>query len=220
MRSIWLLLVLATTACGGAAQSSLGPRETLAAYGRAVEQGRVEDAWALLSTEARRDLPLPAFRKMLHDSPAEAKALGASLARPAGAPQVTATVTAPSGETLLLVLEDGEWRVDGSAVDLYSQATPARAVLGFVRAFRARRWDVLLRFVPDEKLPGLDAKKLATAWEGEQKADMEQLVTALEVGMPSARFEEVGEHASMEYGAGSRVELLRERGRWKIEDFK
>ena len=84
---------------------------------------------------------------------------------------MTATVTAPNGQSVLLVYEAGAWRVDGSAIDLYSQATPASAVLAFVRAFENRRYDVLLRFVPDSERSGLDAEQLRKAWEeGEQRA--------------------------------------------------
>ena len=127
-------------------------------------------------------------------------------------PLVTATVTAPNGETLLLVYEDGHWRVDGSAIDLYSQSTPESSVRAFVRAFNNKRFDVLMRFVPDSKTEGLDAAKLKKAWDGEQRQEMEQLTQALEAALPTANFELIGDRATMAYGAGGTVELVRERG--------
>jgi hypothetical protein len=129
-------------------------------------------------------------------------------------------VTAPNGESLLLVYENGAWRVDGSAIDLYSQASPESAVRAFIRAFENKRYDVLLRFVPDAKKEGLDAAKLKKAWEGEQKDEMERLTQALAAALPTARFERIGERATMSYGAGGTVELLREHGSWKIEEFR
>jgi len=157
---------------------------------------------------------------MVDENPEEVKDIAQALTRPAGAPLVTATVTAPGGETLLLVYEDGQWRVDGSGIDLYSQATPQAAVVAFVRAFQNHRYDVLMRFVPESKTEGLDAGKLKKAWEGEQREEMEKLTQALEAALPTAKFERIGERATMAYGAGGTVELLRENGVWKIEEFR
>jgi hypothetical protein len=109
--------------------------------------------------------------------------------------------------------------VDASAVDLYSQATPRRAVTSFVRAFERKRYDVLMRFVPDGKKPGLDAKKLEQAWEGSQKQEMQRLIPAVKSALPTASFEEFGDRATMPFGAMGTVQLLQEHGVWKIEDF-
>jgi hypothetical protein len=68
---------------------------------------------------------------------------------------VTATVTMPNGEELLLVFEGGRWRLDAAAVDLYGQATPRQALVGFLRAFERRRYDVIMRYVPDAEKEGL-----------------------------------------------------------------
>lgn len=197
-----------------------GPRETLGEYARALEQGRVADAYALLSDEARKSIPFEAFQRMVRENPEEVRDISRALTRPSGPPLVTATVTAPSGESLLLVYENGEWKVDASAVDLYSQASPEASVRAFLRAFDNRRYDVLMRFVPDAKKEGLDAAKLKKAWEGEQKEEMERLTQALDAALPTARFERIGDRATMAYGAGGTVELVREHGAWKIEEFR
>ncbi len=204
----------------GRPAASAGPREVLAAYARAIEEGRLDEAYALLSAEARRELSFDDFRRMVTESPDEAQAMAASLVRPSGPPVVTATVTTTDGESLLLVLEDGAWKVDGSAVDLYSQATPEAAVRAFLRAYEHGRFDVLLRFVPTAQVQGLDAARLEQAWRGEQKAEMDRLTQALTAALPTARFELLGDRATMAYGAGGTVELVREDGAWKIEDFR
>ena len=133
---------------------------------------------------------------------------------------VTAVVTAPSGESLLLVYEDGAWRVDGSAIDLYGQSTPESALRSFVRAFRNRRYDVLLRFIPDAEREGLGAAELKRAWEGGERAELERLVSAVETALPTARLEVTGDRATMAFGAAGTVELVREKGAWKVEDLK
>lgn len=197
----------------------MGPHETLRTYAQDLEAGKIDDAYMLLSDEARREISLEAFRRMVQESPAEMKEIAQTLSRPASPANVTATVTTPSGETLLLVYESGRWRVDSSAINLYSQATPRQAVQAFVRAFDRGRYDVLMRFVPDAKKPGLDAAKLKETWEGAQKQDIQRTVAAVKSALPTATFEVVGERATMPFGAGGTVQLVREHGVWKIEDF-
>jgi hypothetical protein len=213
-------LLCALPGCAHGRATTSGPREVLTAYAQALDENRLDDAYALLSAEAQRELPLEAFRRMILENPDEARALAAALVRPSGPPLVTANVTAPDGESLLLILEDGQWRVDGSAIDLYSQATPEAAVRSFLRAYENGRFDVLVRFVPSAEAAGLDAARLEKAWRGEQKAEMDRLTQALTAALPTARFEHLGDRATMAYGAGGTVELVREDGRWKIEDFQ
>jgi len=218
-RASMLLLFALGCACGSKPPAK-GPRETLVDYASALEQGRVEEAYVLLSDEAKKSIPLEAFRRMVKENPEEVKDIAHALTRPAGPPLVTATVTAPNGDSLLLVYEDGEWKVDGSAIDLYGQATPKAAVIAFIRAFHNKRYDVLMRFVPEAKTEGLDAARLKKAWEGEMREEMEREVQALEAALPTARFELLGERATMGYGAGGTLALVRERGAWKIEDIE
>jgi hypothetical protein len=119
----------------------------------------------------------------------------------------------------LLVYEDGTWRVDGSTIDLYGQSSPAAALRSFVRAFKNRRYDVLLRFVPESEREGLGVEELRRAWEGEEQKELEALVSAVEAGLATAELEVTGDRATMAFGAGGTVELVRERGIWKVEDL-
>jgi hypothetical protein len=213
----WLLAALCATAACAADRTS--PNRVLNDYAAALESGRYRDAYALLSAEAQRDIPYAAFERMARENPDEVKEIARSLRRPIAESQVTATVTGADGSQLLLVYEAGSWRVDGSAIDLYSQASPELAMASFVKAFESKRYDVLLRFVPTEKRAGLDEKALRAAWEGEQKRDMTQLVQALKASLPTAKVELLGDRATLAYGPGATVELLREQGVWKIEEL-
>jgi hypothetical protein len=196
-----------------------GPREALSTYARALEDGRVHDAYDMLSDDAKKSMPFDAFARMVKENPEEMRAIAAALVRPAGTPSVTATVTTPDGHTLLLHYEDGKWRVDRSAIDLYAQDTPEAALGAFVLAFENKRYDVLLRFVPDTKKEGLDAARLKTAFEGEQKDEVERLTQSIRAALPTASIENLGDRATMSYGAGGTVELVREHGLWKVEEF-
>lgn len=213
-----LSALLVASACATSRPAT--PEDALSAYARALREGQARDAYDLLSIEAKKDIPYASFQRILRENPDEAIALGRSLAQPAAPPKVTAVVKAPNGESLLLVLEDGAWRIDGSAIDLYGQGTPELALRSFVRAFKNRRYDVLLRFVPEAEREGLDAKKLESAWAGEEKAELEGLVAAVESSLPTASLEVTGDRATMAFGTGGTVELVRESGLWKVEDLR
>jgi hypothetical protein len=205
------------SACG-VQRPAADPQSVLRAYARALEEGRAEDAYRLLSDDARRGVSLAAFRRLMQDDPEGVREIGRSLDRPTSSAVVTATVTSPSGQELRLVLENGAWRVDASTIDLYAQDTPRHAVSGFIRAVEQRRYDIVLRYVPDAHRDGLDAAKLRAAWEGREKVEVEQVVAALKRSLPGAAIEETGERAALPYGSATLL-LVREHGLWKIENF-
>jgi hypothetical protein len=205
--------------CAGT-HASAQPSETLQAYSRALREGRSAEAYALLSEDAKKTIPFESFKRIAKENSEEVKALAESLQRPSGPPRVTATVSPPGGAPLLLVFEDGEWRIDGTSIDFYSQATPERAVLAFIRAYENRRFDVLLRFVPDSQRQDLTPQSLEKAWTSEQKDDIERLIQALRAALPTARFELLGDRATLAFGTGGTLELVREHGVWKVEDLK
>lgn len=215
-----LLIALALPALGGClgGASPRDPSAVLRTYAAALQEGRADDAYRMLSDEARRGTSLEAFRRIVRDDPDQVREIGRSLQRPTAPPVVTARVVAPDGQTLDLVLEKGVWKVDATAIDLYAQDTPRHVVQGFVRALERKRYDVILRYVPDGHKEGIDAQKLKDSWEGQSKEEMEQVLTALKQALPSSKFEETGDHATFVYGAGT-MQLVREHGLWKIEDF-
>ncbi|MDI1483127.1 hypothetical protein [Polyangium sp. y55x31] len=250
--SAWLVaFALLGAACSPSTLVQQGPSDTLRAYARALEEGRVDDAYRLLSDDAKRSMSLEAFRRAVKESPDEVIEIARAVSRPASDPLVTATVSLPNGDELLLVYEDGKWRIDAAAIDLYSQATPRQALAGFLRAFERKRYDVILRYVPDAEKEGitlgeepapaapaenapagkpdaaaakttgteLTAEKLRAAWEGPQKDQINRIVQAIRTALPTAVIEETGDSASMSYGAGGTVALIREHGLWKIRDF-
>ena len=195
------------------------PRDALRSYALALRESRTADAYALLSQEAQARLSYADFSRMVAENGREIDDVSAGLLQPAEASRVTATLTSPDGDTLLLVYEGDAWRVDGSALNLYSQDSPAVALQSFVRAFDNQRYDVLLRFVPESKREGLTREQLERAWKGEQREQVERLTQALKASLPNVRIEIIGDRATAAYGAGGTVELIHEQGAWRIEDF-
>ncbi|MEM9694605.1 MAG: hypothetical protein AAGA56_18795 [Myxococcota bacterium] len=230
--------------------SAEGPREALQAYASALRDRRIAAAYQMLSDEAKRNVSFDAFRRMVEESPEDVEEITGALVRQGSEPEITAVVTGPGGESVTLVFEGGRWTVDGTGVDRYGQSSPRQALEGFVRAFERSRFDVLMRYVPDaEKLGdaeqmwgksaptgggppktppadapeeggGLTEARLKEAWTGEQKEYITGVVEAVKSALPTAKIEETDDRAAMPFGTGGTVLLVREDGRWKIEDFQ
>jgi hypothetical protein len=141
-------------ACGAAGEGVDSPNDVLLAYAEALQQGRADEAYQMLSNEAKRTVSLEAFRRMVKEDPDDVKDIARALSRPGSQPLVTATVTAPNGDKLALVYEGGRWTIDGTGIDRYGQATPRQALVGFLRAYEKKRFDVLMRYVPDAEREG------------------------------------------------------------------
>jgi hypothetical protein len=80
-----------------------------------------------------------------------------------------------------------------------------------------RRYDVVLRFVPDADLEGMTTERMAEAWSGEGREEIERLLANLRDNL-DAPIEIVGDRATMSYGERYAVRFVREDGDWKIED--
>ncbi len=87
-----------------------------------------------------------------------------------------------------------------------------------MRALERKRYEIVMRYVPDSHKEGLDPAKLRAAWEGHEKDEIQQVIAAIKQALPAATIEETGERATKLYGAGS-MQLVREHGLWKIENF-
>lgn len=204
------------SACTGATS----PQATTSAYARALADERFADAYSLLSRVERQNLSLEEFVRLARRNSAEIRELAVALEEASATPEVRTTLPLSDGRQLLLVLENGRWKVDGSALEVYPQHAPRAALLSFVRAYDRGRFDVLLRFVPDKDLIGLDEKKLEVSWRGELKTDMDGTVEALRIAAPEMPIEILGDRAAMGYGSVGTVELVLEHGVWKIQDFR
>lgn len=213
-RSAILCFVLAIAACAGRPR---GPEDTVREIADALRAGRWERAYAHLDEGYRRRVSLDEFRRHLEAHPDEVRHLSGLLGHAASAEEVSATVELPDGDALVLVRDGGSWRVRGNALDFYDQSTPRAAIRAFVRAMERRRYDVVLRLVPNADREGMSEERMRESFEGEVREEIDRLLAALREGM-TGQIEVVGERATMSYGDGATVQLLREDGVWKIED--
>ncbi|MEQ9498399.1 MAG: hypothetical protein RIT81_16110 [Deltaproteobacteria bacterium] len=190
-----------------AACSTPGPEDTLDAYRRAVA---AED-WATvhrLSDRATREAASP---DALAERGAEAPELGRPVAR-------RHVVVLEDGREVVLVEEDGGWRVASGGIDALRSDTPAAALKTLWWALDHGRWDVVRRV-----LPRAAAQRLATdvALAAHVEAVRPRLSAAREAlgeVVPAARVE--GETAVLVYAEHRAVRFVREDGRWRIVDVE
>jgi uncharacterized protein YceK len=214
--SLLLVAALTLSSCGGvAARCPATPEEAARAYVQAVKANRYEEAYGLLSAQARADLPYERFLLQIKQQTGSQDGLERALSGDSAVLDVTAQITTPGGDTVELVLQDGQWRLAPAAVDYYAQSTPLDAARTLVRAWKAGRFDVL----PKEQQAGATAESLRTAWLGEQKDYVAGVIAAAELALPQPELKQQGERATLVLGTSGLLVLLREDGVWKIEDI-
>jgi sRNA-binding protein len=103
------------------------------------------------------------------------------------------------------------------AKEEYSQATPRDAIDTFIAAFRAERWDVIMRLPPTRVANRLTPDQIAEELGGKEREKVEAMIAAIEATEAEVQID--GDTASLTYGPGKVVELVREDGLWKIKDF-
>lgn len=203
--SAWILLMIVIGGCGGNARDS-GPSRAVSRYAGALSRGDAEAAWQLLDEDARRGRTPAEHRALMAANAEELRAQGAALGRAAGPDAVDAhaRVTLQSGETVVLVLEEDGWRIDGGVLDAAGLATPLDAVAAFRRALMRRDLNGVERVL---------SRQTRAEWEEEVRRVVESTedVDDLEV-------EVQGNHARVRTSGGGTIELVRESGEWRIVD--
>jgi hypothetical protein len=195
-----------------------GPDDTVHAFATAVAAGHVDEAYALMSAEYRAGHGRDAFARSL--PPASSQSWTQKVGRlGAGHAQLRAEIELGDGERLSLVQEADGWRFARDPLDLYPQRAPDEALRSFVRAVERKRWDVVLRFIPQRYRNTITAETLQKSWEGERHNElMAQLATArAHVDEP---LEIVGDEARLPLGERKQAKLVREEGVWKIETLE
>ena len=214
LAALGLVVVLALSSCAHRPEE---PAATMASFGAALARGDLRAAYQLTSLAFQRRMPYEAFAAQLTAAGSEPAALGQRLVAEAGAAAPRVEVTLELGEEVPLVLESGRWRIDGPVYEAWGQATPRAVVRTFIRALDARRYDIVLRLVPDRYRAGLSAERLRAFWEGEQRVEHQALLARIRAAA-QAPVTETGDEARLSVAPDRVVRLEREAGQWKIED--
>ncbi len=215
MRSL-LLLLAAATACGSAsAERPLSAVDTYVAALRAGDYGR---AYELMSASYRRGHSKDEFVKMMKDSPEEVKQTAERLSADGRKVGVSAKfIYDDLRDELPLVYEGGNWRIASDPLEFYPQDTPAHALRSFIRAVELKRYDVLLRFVPNQWRAEMTEAKVREQFEGDRKDDIARMMRLLTANLDNP-IDVEGDKARMPYGDRYEVKFVKEDGVWKIKD--
>ncbi|MFO0682552.1 MAG: hypothetical protein U0234_10895 [Sandaracinus sp.] len=215
-RCAWAITALALTGgCAGLLDAA-SPEAAVASLASALERRDVDGAYQLMSRRYREQVTLEEFRALFTDEPEIAHEAERLRARD-GEAEMEATIAYGAHESVVLRREDGTWRVVSDVVDWYSQRTPRLAVRSFVRAVEARRWDVLLRLLPEADRVATNEEQLRAMLVGEGEEALDHLVAGMRAAL-DGDIEEHGDHATLPYGERFRVELVREGGVWCVAD--
>ncbi len=206
------LLVVAVVGC--APHAAPGPADTLHAFADAVRTGHTDDAYALMSADYKKSHDRDAFAHSL--GPADQRAAG-RLAK--GRVELRAEVELADGERLALVQEADGWRFSRDPLDIYPQRAPDEALRSFVRAVERKRWDVVLRFIPQRFRATITADSLKDRWEGEGAAELKGELVAVKAHLDEP-MELAGDEARLPVGERKQVKLVREEGVWRVETLE
>ena len=218
IQAITLLAIFGLLLAGACARpSSAQPLSAIDAYATALRAGEYGRAYDLMSAAYRAEHPREDFVRMMKDNPGDARETAARLTAPHRRLEVSARYTyGDLGDELNLVREPDGWRISSDPVEFYPQDTPQNALRSFLRAIDMKRWDVVMRFVPDDLRAEMTEDKIRDAFEGEARppdTDLMLRVLAANLGKPIAQ---TGDDATMLYGDRFEAKLKREDGVWKI----
>ncbi len=199
------LALLLLSGCGAGPRVE-GPTGTVRAFAAALSRGDASATWALLDEDARRGRTEPEHAALAAENVAELAEQGEALDRAAAAGTVSARarVALASGETVVLVLEDGGWRIDGGVLDAAGLGTPLDAVAALRRALMRR------------DLGGVE-RVLSRQTRAEWEEEVRRLVDAT-ADADDLEVEIQGNRARVRTTGGGSIELVRESGEWRVVD--
>ena len=177
VRRVLILLVVA--ACG----RSSGPSNTLDKYGRALKNHDFGESYDQMSSSFRSKVARDDYVRMMRDNPREVDETADRLRGKHGSLEVSAEFEYGLGDQMRLVQEGGEWKISTNPLGFYDQTSPKSALRSFIRAFRLERWDIMLRFVPNQYREKMDTAKMKAQFTGASKEKMETLMNTLEANV-------------------------------------
>jgi hypothetical protein len=212
-----VLALCLSTGCAHAPEAAYTPEETIRAFARALEQNDFETAYALMSEEYRARVGFEQFKRQLRENPQEMLEVSSALGHVRESAQEQALVSYDEDEELLLRRSGDRWYISTNVVNFYDQSTPRAALRSFVRAMERKRYDVVMRLIPEADKEGITTDRMEQAWAGEEREQVERMLGALRAHL-DAPIEVIGTRATMPYGEHMRVQFVREGSAWKIED--
>jgi len=181
------------------------PAVVARSYAEAARQGDSARIFALLSRESQRDFGREGTQKLVTESKAELARQGAALLAPGASIEALAEIRFDDGESALLELEGGVFRVSSLGTVPSRAQSPAEALGDFRRALARRSYSALVSV-------------LSSDTRGALEGDLRSLVEGLE-NPETLDVKVSGDNAVVDVPGGHSVKLKREAGVWRIQDF-
>jgi hypothetical protein len=201
-----VLACLLLACASGPARPAGDPAGTLQRFLGAVQADKLDDAYAFLHPELRRSISRQRFAELARDNKQELLDLAAQLERVDERVRVEAKVTTARGETVTVVLEDGEYRIAGGVLDAHALATPLDAVSELRRALQRESLPLLMHVLSSER---------RAAWLAAFGETLERTEDPLDL-----RVEIHGDTAIVFLTGGGEIHLRKEADRWHVHDVK
>lgn len=198
-------LAVALAAVGCASQHVPDPKVTAHAYARAVKRGDADAVYALLTPEGQRALGAAGTKQLVRESQAELRQTARAIEAPGARVEASAEARFSDGESAVLVLEDGRFRLDSASLLPARPRTPSQALSGLRRALSRRSYPALMALLASDSENALesDIGALVEGLEHPETLDIQVNGDAAEVQLPS----------------GHLIKLKREAGVWRVLDF-
>ena len=190
----------------GPARPAGDPEATLHRFLAAVRGDKLDIAYEALHPELRRSISRQRFAELARDNKQELLDLAEHLKRVDEELRVEAKVTTARGETVTVVLEDGEYRIAGGVLDAHALATPLDAVSELRRALQRESLPLLLHVLSSER---------RAAWLAAFGETLERTEDPLDL-----RVEIHGDTAIVYVTGGGEIHLRKEAARWHIHDIR
>jgi hypothetical protein len=210
MRAAMLSLLGCLLACGGATAQREASTLTARQWIRALGDDSPEAAWELLSSDVRRRTRYDDFARRWRETPVERARQAQALTRALGAGArlgERARIDVGPTTTNLVHEEDG-WRLDTPLLPATRARTPEEALKLLADAIDDRNVNGVLRLLTSER----------------QEA-VRQLLDDFSAGVRDHlgdSLEVTSDRATLTWSDGTRrwrVQLKREQGAWRIDDF-
>jgi hypothetical protein len=181
------------------------PRVVAHEYAEAAKKNDARAVYSLLTEDARATYGIAGTQRLLSEARKEVVENANAMASARASVRASAEVRYVDGESAVLAIEHGHYRISAAAGLPTAARTPSQA-LGELRGALSRRsYPALVRLLSSETRAAVEG-------------DLRSLVTGLE--RPDALPVKIhGETAEVEIPGGHKVLLKREAGVWRIHDF-
>jgi hypothetical protein len=199
------LLALCVLTLGCASQKIPDPKVTAQAYASAVRRGDADAVYALLTPEGQRTLGAAGTKQLVRESKQELGRTARAIEGDGTRVEANAEARFSDGESAILVLEEGQFRVDAASLLPARPRTPSQALSGLRRALSRRSYPALMAVLASDSETALES-------------DIGSLVSGLE--HPETLDIQInGDMAEVQLPSGHLIKLKREAGIWRVLDF-